>query len=239
MNIVVDHGNTSAKIGIFDHHVLKEKHTFEKIEDLIAFLVNFYGDWIIISSVNHALDLPPTSLSHFKHSLNLTPETPLPIQNQYGSPATLGMDRIAAVCGAWQLFPHQNSLIIDAGTCITYDIIDSMGQYQGGSISPGLFMRFRAMHTFTARLPLVEPVNNPDLTGKTTATCMQSGVIFGMIDEIDGVIDRYRKNNPDLKVILCGGDAPFFENKLKASIFASPELVLIGLNRILLHNADL
>src|SRR5690606_13620294 len=112
----------------------------------------------------------------------------------------------------------------DAGTCITYDFTDSDRQYYGGGISPGLKMRFQAVHTFTARLPLVIPAENPELVGNSTETSIQSGIVNGILAEIDGIISRYRQKYPDLQVILCGGDAPFFENKLKASIFASPDL---------------
>ncbi len=217
MNVVVDHGNTSAKIGIFEDDVLKERITFEKTGDLLAFLANFSGDRIIISSVNAVMSELPGSLRGFTDVLMLTPTTPLPVQNRYASTETLGMDRLAAACGAWHLFPFADTLVIDAGTCITYEFVDKSGAYRGGAISPGLNMRLRAMHTFTARLPLVQPVSEPGLTGDSTVSCMQSGAFWGMVDEINGAI----------------------ENKLKASIFASPELVLVGLNRILSHNANL
>jgi type III pantothenate kinase len=164
---------------------------------------------------------------------------PLPIKILYATPQTLGVDRIAGSCGALQLFPGKNTLVIDAGTCITYDFTDSSKQYYGGSISPGLKMRFQAVHTFTARLPLVSPAENPELIGNSTETSIQSGIVNGTVAEIDGIIDRYRQKYPDLQVILCGGDGPFFENKLKASIFASPDLVLIGLNSVLIHNVRL
>jgi type III pantothenate kinase len=134
------------------------------------------------------------------------------------------------------LFPKANCLVVDAGTCITCEFIDSQGKYWGGAISPGLSMRFKAMNTFTARLPLVEPVDNPPLIGDSTVSSMQSGVIHGVVDELDGAIKRYSEKFDDLKVILTGGDCRFFENKLKASIFAVPELVLRGLNSILLYN---
>ncbi len=239
MNVVLDHGNTSAKIGIFEDDVLKERIAFGKTEDVLAFLANFSGGRIIVSSVNTAIKELPNALRGFPEVVMLTPATPLPLKNKYASAETLGMDRIAAACGAWHLFPYGNSLVIDAGTCITYEFVDSSGAYLGGAISPGLSMRLRAMHTFTARLPLVEPETNPELTGDSTISCMQSGAFWGMVDEIDGAIARYRDKYPDLHVILTGGDAAFFENKLKASIFASPELVLVGLNRILSHNANL
>jgi type III pantothenate kinase len=238
MNVVIDHGNSAAKIGIFDNHVLRKQYNVKNLQDLTAVLENYYGSNVIISSVSE-FRYEGFGPGTFNKVINLSSKTPLPIRNGYQSPETLGMDRIAAACGAWQLFPEKDSLVIDAGSCITYELVNSGGTYLGGGISPGLMMRFRAMHTFTAKLPLVTPVDSPDLTGSTTTACMQSGVIWGMVEEINGIITRYREKYPDLQVILCGGDVPFFENKLKASIFASPEIVLIGLNSILSHNANL
>jgi type III pantothenate kinase len=165
----------------------------------------------------------------------LSPALPLPITIQYDTPHTLGVDRIAGACGAKQLFPDVHTLVIDAGTCVTYDFTDSQGIYYGGGISPGLRMRFEALHTFTAKLPLVEPGQAP-LIGTNTETSIQSGVVNGMLAEMDGIIRQYQEKYPLLQVILCGGDGSFFENRLKASIFASPDLVLIGLNSVLIHN---
>jgi type III pantothenate kinase len=170
--------------------------------------------------------------------LMLDHATSLPITNQYATPSTLGMDRLAGVCGATQLFPDENTLVIDAGTCVKFDFVDKHKNYLGGAISPGLSMRFRAVHAFTSRLPMLVPANDPELIGNSTETSIQSGVINGMVEEIDGIIVRYQKKYPDLKVILSGGDGAFFENKLKASIFASPNVVLIGLNSILIYNVD-
>lgn len=238
MNLAVDYGNSAAKVAIFDQHELKAKHTFVDPEDLKSFLESSSAENFIISSVTTEAE----TVSHWskaKHKLVLSHLLPLPVKIQYATPQTLGVDRIAGSCGAVQLFPGKNTLVIDAGTCITYDFTDSRKQYVGGSISPGLKMRFQAAHTFTARLPLVNPVENPELIGNSTETSIQSGVVNGMVAEIDGVIDRYQHKYPDLQVILCGGDGPFFENKLKASIFASPELVLIGLNSVLIHNVRL
>jgi type III pantothenate kinase len=238
MNLVIDSGNSAAKVGIFNHLTLIEKRGFASIEDLKIFVQNNYFDNLIISSVKADPDmiaswaLNPEKIFILKHAL------PLPITNLYNTPDTLGMDRLAAVCGARQLFPSANCLVIDAGTCITFDFLDNEGNYRGGSISPGLSMRFRAVHTFTARLPLVSA--KPDLTliGDSTEASIQSGVVNGMLCEIEGIIRQYREKFSDLRVILCGGDAGFFENQLKASIFASPELVLIGLNSILIHNVS-
>lgn len=237
MNVVIDKGNTSTKVGIFNQRVLLEHSVFENDEEAKAFADHFAGGNIIISSVQGENGFRLQAMS-FANVITLTHETPLPIQNLYDTKTTLGMDRLAAVCGACEIFPGKSCLVIDAGTCITYDFIDSKRNYHGGSISPGLQMRFRAMHTFTARLPLVTAVTDPPLTGKSTASCIQSGAIIGMEEEIRGIIRRYFEDFGDLKVILCGGDTAFFENRFKASIFASPELVLIGLNSILLHNVN-
>lgn len=238
MNVVVDYGNTSAKVGIFRDHELVEKKVFDTEEKIRSFLENFSGDHIIVSSVSVDAARVIAWAVHFKKKFILTQALPLPVINRYSTPATLGVDRIAAACGARHMFPGENCLAIDAGTCITYEFLNAEGQYLGGGISPGLRMRFEAMHTFTARLPLVQPVEQPVLVGTSTEQCMQSGAIYGLCDEIDGVISRYQEKFKDLKVILCGGDARFFENKLKAAIFAVPELVLSGLNSILIYNVN-
>lgn len=237
MNIVVDYGNSSAKVGIFKQHELQQQHTFEKENDLRDFLQNFSADHFIVSSVN----TDPQKISSWSKAIKkfiLHHTLPLPVKNLYATPQTLGVDRIAGVCGAQHLFPQSHCLVIDAGTCITYDFLDRAGSYFGGSISPGLSMRFEAMHKLTARLPLVKVVDDPVFIGNSTESCMQSGVIYGMIDEIGGIIRRYAEKFEGLKVILCGGDARFFESKLKGPIFAVPELVLSGLNSILIYNVS-
>jgi len=237
MNLVVDYGNSSAKVGIFENDHLMEKLVFEEELLLKNFLQNFSTENFIISSVNTNAGVV-SSWATANQKFILTPSLPLPVTNRYATPLTLGVDRIAAVCGAHQLFPNANCLVIDSGTCITYEFLDNTGCYHGGGISPGLSMRFEAMHTFTARLPLVQIAENPPLIGDSTETCMQSGVAFGLLGEVEGIISRYSAKFTDLKVILCGGDTRFFENKLKGSIFAVPELVLSGLNSILVYNVN-
>jgi type III pantothenate kinase len=217
---------------------LRRSTRFTRPDDLKRFLSTSSADNFIISSVTAEAEVVSKG-SKAKNKFILSHMLPLPIKILYATPQTLGVDRIAGSCGALQLFPGKNTLVIDAGTCITYDFTDSSKQYYGGGISPGLKMRFQAVHTFTARLPLVSPVENPELIGNSTETSIQSGIVNGTVAEIDGIIDRYRQKYPDLQVILCGGDGPFFENKLKASIFASPDLVLIGLNSVLIHNVRL
>lgn len=239
MNLVVDHGNSAAKVGIFDHQTLMEKHTLLTVEALQHFLVKSTAENIIISSVKKDVALVASWATQASKKFILHHTLPLPINNLYATPETLGMDRLAGVSGAHQLFPLQHCLVIDAGTCITYDFLDREGNYHGGGISPGLKMRFQAVHTFTAKLPLVSPKENVNLIGSTTELSIQSGVVNGLLTETEGIIHQYRNKFKDLRVILCGGDASFFENQLKASIFASPELVLIGLNSILIYNVNL
>lgn len=237
MNLVVDFGNSSAKVGIFDQANLIEKYILSANE-LETFLSISTSENIIVSSVSQDSQEILAWSTASKNKFILTHTLALPIQNLYSTPETLGVDRIAAVCGAQSSFPNQQCLVIDMGSCITYDYLDGLGQYHGGSISPGLSMRFKAVHTFTAKLPLVKPLADPELIGKTTDANIQSGVVNGLTEEIKGIISLYQQKFGDIKVILCGGDALFFENKLKGLIFAIPELVLIGLNSILSHNVN-
>lgn len=238
MNLIIDYGNSSAKVGIFQHQALVSKMVFTGQDELRHFVQNFSGHSVIISSVSNSAEEIAGWATHFRSVVILDQNLPLPIRNYYSTPHTLGVDRIAAACGAKALFPDRNCLVIDAGTCVTYEFVDAGGIYYGGAISPGLKMRFKALNELTARLPLVHPIANPDLVGNSTATSIQSGVVIGLIEEMNGVIRRYEEKFEKLQPILCGGDTPFFENQLKASIFASPELVLSGLNSILIYNVN-
>jgi type III pantothenate kinase len=168
--------------------------------------------------------------------MELSALTNIPVTNFYKTPDTLGKDRLAGIVAAHSLYVKENVLVIDAGTCITYDLITTKGEYYGGSISPGLNMRFKALHTFTEKLPLVSLLNFEELIGTDTNTSILSGVINGLIAETDAIIERYKELYSALKIIICGGDAQFLVDRLKNSIFAVPELVLIGLNEILDYN---
>lgn len=237
MNIVVDSGNTSTKVGIFDGDELTDHKVLHTPLELKNLLEVTEGDNILVSSVRYD-PAEILSYSRARNKFTLDHRLPLPIRNHYKTPETLGVDRIAGVCGGLQLFPGSNTLVIDAGTCVTYDLIDSEKNYRGGAISPGLRMRFRAVHEFTARLPLASVPDAVSLWGDTTVASIQSGVCYGMIAEMDGIISAYSEEYGDLKTLLTGGDAPTFENRLKAPIFASPNLVLIGLNSILNYNVN-
>ncbi len=164
---------------------------------------------------------------------------PIPIKNGYRTPETLGPDRLASVCAAHAFHPSNPSLVIDLGTAITYDVIDSEGTYKGGAISPGLIMRTRALSDYTSRLPLIKIEQNPTYTGTDTYSSIASGVYFGVVAEINDRIAAYEKVYPRLKVILCGGNSDQFESKLKGTIFVRPNLVLEGLYEVLKYNATI
>jgi type III pantothenate kinase len=167
----------------------------------------------------------------------LDENVPTPVKIEYETKDTLGKDRIAAVIGATFLKPGQNALVIDAGTAITYEIVEASGVYVGGNISPGLTTRFRALNRFTERLPLVTERNDVPLIGTSTESAILAGVVNGIIFEMDGYIDMLKKKYGDIFVFLTGGHSFYFERRLKSHIFADANLVLIGLNRILEYNA--
>jgi type III pantothenate kinase len=236
-NLAVDIGNTAVKYALFEDETLVFSGLVPEEQALLQDERLAQPDNLIVASVRaqpsallHRLPVPGKVLA-------LTFETPVPVTNRYETPQTLGADRLAAVIGANYLFPEADCLVIDAGTCITTDFVDRDKNYHGGSIALGLEMKFRALHTFTQRLPLIQrtPEIGP-LAGRNTAEAIRSGVLHGTVAELNGIIDAYRQHSPALKVVFCGGDAAFFETNLKAPIFVVPELVLIGLNRILNYN---
>ncbi len=243
MNLVIDWGNSSLKLGWFDGVRSVHMQTIDTPDALPALLTNRPAEHVIVSSTNRPADELRSRLNALGGVdwRTLDGTTPVPIQKHYDTPHTLGTDRVAAAVGATVLFPGRNCLVIDMGTCITADLVEAGSEaeptFQGGLISPGLHMRFRAMHTFTERLPLVSAGEDwPDLTARNTRDAMRSGVMNGLLFELSGIIGTYRDRHPDLAVLLCGGDAPLFESRLKPTIFAVPELVLVGLNRILTYN---
>ncbi|PSR55606.1 type III pantothenate kinase [Adhaeribacter arboris] len=235
IQIAVDIGNTRIKYGVFDEKGLVKADQVQSLQELTDVVVHGQVQHAIISSVRY---LEQVLFSVPGKIVWLSPTVPVPITNNYGTPETLGMDRLAAVIGANFLYPNQDCLIIDAGTCITFDFIDRHASYYGGSISPGLDMKFKALHTFTGKLPLVEQAEKfkVPLVGRNTIECLKSGVLNGSLAEVTGIITDYKQQSPDLIIIVCGGDAPFFEKNIKAPIFVVPDLVLIGLNRILNYN---
>lgn len=241
MNLVVDSGNTRFKAALFEGTHLIRKENFYELSDLQKFIYEARPSNLIVSSVNHDPKLILSTADWTENKLVLSASMKLPIRIAYKTPQTLGVDRIAAACGALEMFPYENCLVIDAGTCITYDLLQSDGTFCGGAISPGIFMRIEAMHKFTKQLPLITltPEFTYPLIGDSTETCLQSGVINGVKEEMKGMISQYECIYSDLKVILCGGDSAFFENRVKPAIFVAPDLVLYGLNRILRYHVEI
>ncbi len=238
MNICIDIGNTKAKIGFFSNNELLEVKQNITDRGIIKIIKAHNPEHVVISSVRKGIGKIVESCSKTADTIVFDHLTPVPVKSLYKTPQTLGVDRIAAVVGAALLYKHQNCLIIDMGTCITYDLIDKSATYHGGGISPGVDMRMKAMHKFTSRLPVIAAKGQPELIGKTTKECMLSGAIIGTQAELEGIINRYKQFFDDLAIIFCGGDANFFETKIKDHIFAIPNLVLIGLNQILRFNLN-
>jgi type III pantothenate kinase len=243
MNLVLDLGNTFGKIAVCEHKKVVEAATYEKIRsrEISYFHTRYPGlKGVIISSVvNYSREIIDYLRSQYSTCIELDHSTPLPLINRYLTPDTLGYDRIAAAVGAYTIYPDINVLVIDAGTAITYDIVTANGEFLGGNISQGLEIRFKSLNKYTNRLPLLErPEERPPLLGSSTREAIQSGIVNGLLFEMDGFIEAISKEYPKLQVVLTGGDAKYFVGKLKNSIFVDPNLNLIGLNRILEHNAE-
>lgn len=241
MNLIIDIGNTRTKLGIFGKEKLIRKTVLEKgwgVKELQAFIAERKIDHAAVSTVAGLEEKTGQFLKSFKTCFRLSAATPLPIKNNYKSPKTLGNDRLAAVIGAHYLYPGKGCLVIDAGTCITYDFINAKGVYEGGNITPGINMRLKAMHHFTASLPLVERRNLTSPTGKDTNTSILTGGQLGALMEMQGFMKMYEAKFGPVNVILTGGDADYFANKMKTKIFVNSNLVLIGLNQILKYNVQ-
>ena len=236
MNLIIDQGNTFTKIALFEQNKLVSHLVIDTINDhaIDAFISGHHIKRSIISSVKDQLD---HQLLKKYNLFQLTHLTPVPLLLDYKTPETLGIDRIAAAVAAKIAHPKTNVLIIDMGTCITIDLVNQEGNYLGGSISPGLKMRFEALNHFTGRLPLVKlKKEHLKLTGDSTESSIMSGVHNGVQHEIKGLINDYMAQYSDLKIVLTGGDAELFDIEPKNCIFADKFLVLKGLNEILNYN---
>jgi len=241
MNLCIDQGNSSTKVGIFNHNDLIESFNFVNFgtNEIKELLIKFLIDSCILSSVIHEnKDIKRILEENTQNFIELTHKTVVPIENRYLTPETLGKDRLAAVVGAAFLKPESDILVIDAGTAITYDFIDSNQVYFGGNIAPGLNIRLRSLHESTQKLPLVEPNAESPFLGDTTNKALISGSIYGIVFEIDGYINALKIKYPQLSTFLTGGSTFYFDTKLKNAIFAEKNLVLIGLNRILQYNVQ-
>ena len=239
MNLVIDTGNTRTKLALFQGREMVSFTSFNgvDVQALVQFCdANPMAEHAIFSTVQEQSAEIETYLQQRYKTILFSQQTPVPVINRYATPATLGKDRLAGVIGSTLLFQGTDNLVIDAGTAITFDLITAAGEYLGGGISPGIEMRYNALHTFTSRLPLLTPTGDAALIGTDTATSIHTGVMNGTIAEIEGIIQRYQQLYPDLKIILTGGDHNYFDKRLKIKTFAAPNLVLEGLNLILEFN---
>lgn len=238
MNLIaIDIGNTSIKAYIENangHFQYKSDNIDVLLNEISPFRDQDYS--IIISNVRNDIKLENT-FNNAKHLLYLNHATSLPVRILYQSVQTLGVDRIAAAVGAYSIFKNSPCLIIDAGTAITIDILNANGEYLGGAISPGIDIRFKALHQFTGKLPLLKRNDEINYPGKTTEESIQTGVILGIINEIEKYINDFLEKYPKGKTIITGGDSLYLVKFIKKTIFAEPNLVVKGLINILKYNA--
>jgi type III pantothenate kinase len=235
MNLAIDIGNTSVKTAVFKGTKISEAlaHSNFDLKRLKAVAHKGIVNVIVCAVKDYPVEWKKYLSSNFNF-IELDEKTAVPIKNAYLNPSTLGKDRLASAIGSNAIFPGKNVLAINAGTCITYDFVDKNGVYKGGSISPGLEMRFKAMHTFTGRLPLIEAdTNYKEIVGRTTEQSIRAGAQQGMLKEVEGIISAYKSKYPDLQIIVSGGSLPWLKKSLKGKINSEPFLTLKGLNVIL------
>tara|TARA_R110002126_G_scaffold291063_2_gene450205 strand:+ start:7757 stop:8485 length:729 start_codon:yes stop_codon:yes gene_type:complete len=239
MNLIIDIGNTRVKTAVFEGDKIVSRHIFGKsrlLSEIKKIIKNYKIGATIISSVSSITSKKLEKLHKLIPYMLVSPEIKTPFKNLYSTPKTLGVDRMALVFGAVIIYPNHNVLIIDAGTCITFDFVNKQKEYLGGAISPGIEMRYKALNTFTSKLPLLEISKPLHFTGNSTNESIHSGVVNGVIQEIDGVIEQYKNKYLHLTVVLTGGDANFLSKQLKSSIFANQNFILEGLNKMLIFN---
>lgn len=246
-HLILDIGNTRVKAAVVSDGIIREQRSAPSCNmlDLSALCAEHKIDRAIASIVGALPDFPsflPSSLCSKLHILSTASR--LPITIDYDTPASLGMDRIAAAVGAAALCPDTPLLVVDAGSCITVDFLDALACYHGGAILPGLRMRCRALHDYTAALPDLSSPSDfptpalPPLTGRSTVQSIEAGVYRAALFEIQGFVEAYRKKYPTLKLFLTGGDMDFFANQLFFPNFAVSSLVVTGLDKILEMNVQ-
>jgi type III pantothenate kinase len=242
MNLIVEQGNTTTKVAIYDNKGCMEALQVHKNLKSCT-IKSFSRKYDLRQGIMSTVVEPDVELLSFlnnilPHFIFFDEKTPVPINIQYQTPQLLGKDRLAAVVGANYLEPGKNILVIDAGTAITYELIEASGSYIGGNISPGMTTRFKALNHYTSKLPLIHEEEEITQIGYNTKTAIQAGVVNGIIYEMDGFIEDLRRKYPDLLVFLTGGHSFYFERRLKNTTFANINLVLTGLNRILEYNVE-
>jgi type III pantothenate kinase len=235
MILTIDVGNTRIKAAVFEADILLEHFVFLKteLENSIQNILEKYQNTahLVISSVS---DVEKEAFIRFKTTLNvhfISQSDTFPFVNCYDTPQTLGIDRMVLAAGATLQYPKQNRLVIDAGTCVTFDFIDENDNYLGGAIAPGLRLRYESLHNFTAKLPLLNVENPKHFIGKSTSESIHSGVVNGLVFEIDGYIEEIKGQYSNFIIILTGGDTVFLAKRLKNTIFANSNFLLESLNQ--------
>ncbi len=240
MLLAIDVGNTQIKLAVFEQNTLVNKKIIpysdwkKEVENTLIFFSEIKN--IAVASVGN---LQKEDFLGFKTGVEvfyITHESKFPFQNLYTTPNTLGIDRMVVAAGAVLQFPNQNRLIIDAGTCVTYDFVDANNNYIGGAISPGIRLRYESLHNYTAKLPLLKPERPDAVSGNSTVQSIHSGVINGITFEIDGFISSILNKNDNFIIILTGGDSEFLAERLKNTIFANPNFLLESLNQTFQYN---
>jgi type III pantothenate kinase len=237
-NLVIDRGNTTTKVYIFSEGKIVSNTAFsaEQEQQLVEYVQSKECDAAILCSVQSNDAALTSVMKEKKIFIPFTYNTPTPLKLSYATPESLGPDRIAAALAGWQLSGGGNVLVVVAGTCITYNVVEANGTFVGGAISPGLKMRLQAMHHFTGKLPMVSMKGDFPLTANTTESSLRSGALNGAVRELSGMIASYGAFYSQLKTVISGGDGGFLAEALKNGIFARPELVAEGLNTILNYN---
>ncbi|MFN3753165.1 type III pantothenate kinase [Flavobacterium sp.] len=240
MLLAIDVGNTRIKAAVFEDNTLLEAIAFYKKEliEKIEFILEKHSEIksIVIASVGN---IDKSVFLTFEKKVSIyfiSHESQFPFDNLYTTPKTLGIDRLILATGATLQFPNQNRLIIDVGTCITYDFVDEYNQYLGGAISPGIRLRYESLHQFTAKLPLLTKTYPEYVIGNSTEESIHSGIVNGITLEIDGFINQYRAQYAKFIIILTGGDAEFLAKRLKNTIFANSNFLLESLNQTFQYN---
>ena len=242
MLLAIDVGNTRIKVAVFEKHTFLFQDVFLK-EEASKKIENIFKNFpqiteSVFSSVGKLDDNVIDLLRKASKLNSISSESAFPFRNKYATPKTLGVDRMVLASGATLLYPKQNRLIIDAGTCITYDFVDKNDTYLGGAISPGFRLRYQALHNYTAKLPLLTLEQPENFIGNSTNESIHSGVVNGILNEIDGFINQYRQQYQDLTVILTGGDTEFLAKNIKNTIFANSNFLLESLNHIHHYTID-
>ena len=239
MLLTIDVGNSRIKVAVFEHNKQLDFFIFETNEVLKNFK-NIFQKYpnlqkIILSSVGKLEKEVVDFIQNRFPTEIIDHKSKFPFTNLYATPETLGIDRMVLAAGATLMYPNQNRLIIDAGTCITYDFVNAENQYLGGAISPGIKIRYKSLNNYTSKLPLLTLSEDFEIIGNSTKSAIHSGVINGVIFEIEGFISQYSLKNQDLTIILTGGDAEFLAKRLKSTIFANSNFLLESLNLLSLY----